>query len=62
MMTRYFLNSPQLRDFADVEKWAGEVAAIVVKGYTGPDGTLRACVEISGETAAKEVVDNTSAR
>ena len=62
MTTQWFLNSPQLRDFADVEKWAGEVAAIVVKGYTGPDGTLRACVEISGETAAKEVVDNTSAR
>ena len=62
MTTRYFLNSPQLRDFADVEKWADEVAAIAVKGYTGPDRTLRACVEISGETAAKEVVDNTSAR
>ena len=57
MTTRYFLNSPQLRDFADVEKWADEVAAIAVKGYTGPDRTLRACVEISGETAAKEVVD-----
>ena len=28
MMTRYFLTSPQLRDFADVEKWADEVAAI----------------------------------
>ena len=55
--TRYFLNSPQLRDFADVEQWADEVAAIAVKGYTGPDRTLRACVEISGETAAKEVVD-----
>ena len=54
MTTRYFLNSPQLRDFADVEKFAEALGALAVRGYTGPDGSLRACVEISGETAAKE--------
>ena len=62
MATRYFLNSPQLRDFADVEQFAEALGALAIRGYTGPDRTLRACVEITGETAAKEVVDSASTR
>ena len=54
MMTRYFLNSPQLRDFADVEQFAEALGALAVRGYTGPDGTLRACCEIPSEAAERE--------
>lgn len=53
-MTRYFRNSPQLNDFASVERYADALAAIAVKGYTGPDGTLRACCEIPSEAAERE--------
>jgi len=52
-MTRYFRNSPQLNDFASVEWYADALAAIVVKGYTGPDGTLRACCENSSDSAGR---------
>ena len=62
MTTQWFINGPQLRDFADVEQFAEALGALAIRGYTGPDRTLRACVEITGETAAKEVVDNDSTR
>ena len=54
MNPRYFRNSPQFTDFASVEQYADALAAIVVKGYTGLDGTLRACCEIPSETAERE--------
>ena len=57
MTTRWFRNSPQFTDFADVEQYADALAAIVVKGYTGPDGTLRACCEIPSETAERERIN-----
>ena len=57
MNPRYFRNSPQFTDFADVEQYADALAAIVVKGYTGPDGTLRACCEIPSETAERERIN-----
>ena len=64
MNPRYFRNSPQFTDFADVERYADALAAIVVKGYTGPDRTLRACCEIPGEAVERErekVVDSETA-
>jgi len=54
---RYFRNSPQFTDFADVEQYADALAAIAVRGYTGPDGTLRACCEIPSEAAERERIN-----
>jgi hypothetical protein len=65
MNPRYFRNSPQFTDFADVERYADALAAIVVKGYTGPDRTLRACCEIPGEAVERErafLLDSKAAR
>lgn len=57
MNPRYFRNSPQFTDFADVEQYADALAAIAVRGYTGPDGTLRACCEIPSEAAERERIN-----
>jgi hypothetical protein len=35
-MSRYFLNTPMLRDFDDVEKFAAALGTLAIRGYTGP--------------------------
>ena len=57
MTTRCFRNSPQFTAFADVEQYADALGAIVVKGYTGPDGTLRACCEFPSEAVERERIN-----
>ena len=52
-MTRHFLNTPMLRDFDDVEAFAEHLGALAIRGYTGPDGSHRAILEITAEAADK---------
>ena len=55
MTSRHFLNTPMLRDFADVEAFANALGALAIAGYTGPDGSHRAMLEITADAAAEEI-------
>lgn len=52
---RHFLNSPMLATEAAVEDYARQRGALAVAGYTGPDGTHRACLEITADEAGREI-------
>jgi hypothetical protein len=52
---RLFINTPMLPDIAAVERYADSIGAFRVVGYTGPDGTYRANVEITADAAGDDI-------
>lgn len=54
-MARFFKNLPMLPSLSAVETYAASLGALRISGYTGPDGTFRACVEVTADCAAEDV-------
>jgi hypothetical protein len=46
-----------LPDRAAVDEYARKLGAVAVSGYTGPDGGMRAIVEITPEAAGQEIAE-----
>ncbi len=56
-MSRVFVNSPMLPDLAAVERYAHDLGALAIRGYTAIDGSHRALLEITPDAAGDEIAD-----
>ena len=56
-MTRVFVNAPMLPDREAVERYAYSRGALALAGYTGPDRSQRACLELTPDAAGDEIAD-----
>ena len=56
-MTRVFIIAPMLPDRAAVERYAFDLGALEIRGRTGPDGSQRACLELTPDAAGDDMAD-----